>query len=91
MGRHTLSMVLDPCLKFRVERARDGRVSVVVDPVAEDGPPYRVEIREGEVWVYGLRLDMNGLRQHNRVERNDRELPAAVEHKGIGGHFRRRS
>lgn len=92
MTRHTLSMVLDPCLEFRVERARNGRVSLRVNPVAADDPPYRIELQEGDTWIYTLTLNGNGFGQTNRVEHDGRALPPpAVEQRGIAGHFRRRA
>lgn len=93
MGRHALNMVLDPCVSFRVERARDGRVSLLVNPVSSDEPPYRMNLREGETWIYSLTLNADGFGQGNRVERNDPQLPPAPEpeRKGIAGHFRRHS
>lgn len=93
MAQHALKMVLDPCLTFRVVRARDGRVSLLVDHVSADEPPRVVNLREGETWVYALTLNADGFGQTHRVERDDRELPPAPEpeRKGIAGHFRRRS
>jgi hypothetical protein len=85
---HRLTMVLDPCLKFTVERARDGRVSLFVDPVAADDPAYRIDIKEGETWVYALKLDGDGFGQGNRIEREP-TLDAPAQ-RAIGGHFRRR-
>lgn len=81
-ARTSMTIVLDPVLRFRVIEAQDGYVTLEIYPiVAGDGDlPKRLVIEEGAIWSYTLTLNSQGWHQENDVQPDPlaaRELPAA--------------
>lgn len=90
MARSSMNLVLDPVLRFRVLRARDGVVVLEVYPVvADDDLPRRLELREGDIWMYALTLNAEGWHQHNDVK-HEGGAPALPEPRRLLGRRRER-